>query len=122
VICISRVICPCFGIVHRNLRYCFSIIKIYHTFNKCIEFQVNSFDSYWENFNYTNKISLISMYYVQTRADNSGYTYHRVICLVVIGSSFDSEQVTYVIWNILVLNIKGKINKIAIIKNNCLVP
>ena len=27
VICISRVICPCFGIVHRNLGY-FSIIKI----------------------------------------------------------------------------------------------
>ena len=33
------------------------------------------------------------MYYVETRADNSGYTNHRVICLVVIGSSFDSEQV-----------------------------
>ena len=33
------------------------------------------------------------MYYVKTRADNSGYTNHRVICLVVIGSSFDSEQV-----------------------------
>jgi hypothetical protein len=29
----------------------------------------------------------------KTRADNSGYTNHRVICLVVIGSSFDSEQV-----------------------------
>ena len=27
VICISRVICPCFGIVHRNLGYCFSIVK-----------------------------------------------------------------------------------------------
>jgi hypothetical protein len=39
------------------------------------------------------KISLISMYYLETRADNSGYTNHRVICLVVIGSSFDSEQV-----------------------------
>jgi hypothetical protein len=25
-----------------------------------------------------------------TRADNSGYTNHMVICLVVIGSSFDS--------------------------------
>jgi hypothetical protein len=24
------------------------------------------------------------MYYVETRADNSGYTNHRVICLVVI--------------------------------------
>jgi hypothetical protein len=47
------------------------------------------------NFNYTKKISLISMYYryVKTRADNSGYTNHRVNCLVVIGSSFDSEQV-----------------------------
>jgi hypothetical protein len=34
------------------------------------------------------------MYYAKTRADNSGYTNHRVICLVVIGSSFfDSEQV-----------------------------
>ena len=33
------------------------------------------------------------MYYVETKADNSGYTNHRVICLVVIGSSFDSEQV-----------------------------
>jgi hypothetical protein len=32
------------------------------------------------------------MYYVETRADISGYTIHRVICLV-IGSSFDSEQV-----------------------------
>jgi hypothetical protein len=28
VICISRVICPCFDIVHRNLGYFFSIIKI----------------------------------------------------------------------------------------------
>ena len=45
------------------------------------------------NFNYTKKISLISMYNVETRADNSGYTTHRVIYLVVIGSSFDSEQV-----------------------------
>ena len=33
------------------------------------------------------------MYYVEIRADNSGYTNHRVICLVVLGSSFDSEQV-----------------------------
>ena len=46
-----------------------------------------------KNFNYTKKISLISMYYVKTRADNSGYANHRVICLVVNGSSFDSEQV-----------------------------
>jgi hypothetical protein len=29
------------------------------------------------------------MYYVETRADNSGYANHRVTCLV-IGSSFDS--------------------------------
>ena len=28
VICISRVVFPCFGIAHRNLGYCFSIIKI----------------------------------------------------------------------------------------------
>jgi hypothetical protein len=33
------------------------------------------------------------MYYVETRADNSGYTNNRVICLVVIDSSFDSKQV-----------------------------
>jgi hypothetical protein len=37
--------------------------------------------------------NLISMYYVETRADNSGYTNHRVIFLAVIFSSFDSEQV-----------------------------
>jgi hypothetical protein len=46
-----------------------------------------------EKFNYTKIISLISMYYVETRTDNSGYTNHRVICLIIIGSSFDSEQV-----------------------------
>jgi hypothetical protein len=34
--------------------------------------------------------------YVETRADNSGYTNHRVIYLVVIGSPFDSEQVIQV--------------------------
>jgi hypothetical protein len=45
-----------------------------------------------EKFIYTKKISLISTYYVETRAANSGYANHRVICLVVIGSSFDSEQ------------------------------
>jgi hypothetical protein len=28
VICISRVICPCFDIVHRNLGYFFSIIPL----------------------------------------------------------------------------------------------
>ena len=48
------------------------------------------------NVNYTKKISLISMYYVETRADNSGYTNHNGICLVVIGSSFDSEEVCQV--------------------------
>jgi hypothetical protein len=64
VICISRVICLCFDIV------------------KAIDLKL-----------YTKKISQISMYYVETRADNSGYTNHRVTCLVVIGSSFDSEQV-----------------------------
>jgi hypothetical protein len=63
-----------------------------NTFYKCIEFQVNSFDSYWEIL-IILKISLISKYYVETRADNSGYANHMVICLVVIGSSFDSEQV-----------------------------
>jgi hypothetical protein len=31
--------------------------------------------------------------YVETRADNSRYTNHRVIYLGVIGSPFDSEQV-----------------------------
>ena len=30
---------------------------------------------------------------VESRADKSGYTNHRVIFLVVMGSSFDSEQV-----------------------------
>jgi hypothetical protein len=35
-----------------------------------------------EKFNYTKKISQISMYYVEERADNSGYTIHRVTCLV----------------------------------------
>jgi hypothetical protein len=33
------------------------------------------------------------MYYAETRADNSGYTNHRVTYLVVMGSPFDSEQV-----------------------------
>jgi hypothetical protein len=47
---------------------------------------VLSFDSYWE-------ILIILKKYVETRADNSGYTNHRVICLVAIDSSFDSEQV-----------------------------
>ena len=64
-----------------------------NTFYKCIEFQVNSFDSYWEILVILKKISVISMYYVKTRADNSGYTNHRVICLIVISSSFDIEQV-----------------------------
>jgi hypothetical protein len=39
-------------------------------------------------------MSQISMYYVETRADNSGYANHRVTCLVVMG--FDSEQVCWV--------------------------
>jgi hypothetical protein len=34
------------------------------------------------------------MYYVETRADNSGYANHRLTCLVVMGSPFDSEQET----------------------------
>ena len=34
------------------------------------------------------------MYYVEARADNSEYANHRVICLVVVGSSFDSEQIS----------------------------
>jgi hypothetical protein len=38
-------------------------------------------------------ILLIVGLYVKTRADNSGYRNHRVICLVVMGSSFDSVQV-----------------------------
>jgi hypothetical protein len=41
-------------------------------------------------------VFIIIMYYVETRADNSGYTNHRVTCLVqvvVMGSPFDSEQV-----------------------------
>ena len=33
------------------------------------------------------------MYDVETRADNSVYANHMAICLVVIGFSFDSEQV-----------------------------
>ena len=32
------------------------------------------------------------MYYVKTRADNSGYTNHRVTCLIAMGFPFDSEQ------------------------------
>jgi hypothetical protein len=35
------------------------------------------------------------MYYVDTRAENTGYANHRVICLVIISSSFDSEQVCF---------------------------
>ena len=37
-----------------------------------------------------------SPYYVETRTYNSGYTNHRVTCLVVMGSPFDSEQVCWV--------------------------
>jgi hypothetical protein len=36
------------------------------------------------------------MYYVETRADNSGYVNDRVTWLVVMGSPFDSEQVCWV--------------------------
>jgi cupin superfamily acireductone dioxygenase involved in methionine salvage len=36
------------------------------------------------------------MYYAETMADNYGYTNHRVTCLVVMDSPFDSEQVWYV--------------------------
>ena len=61
-----------------------------NTFYKCIEFQVDSFELL-RNFNYTKKISLISMYYVETRQITLDM--HMVTCLVVIGSSFDSEQV-----------------------------
>ena len=66
-----------------------------NTFYKCIEFQVNSFDSYWEILIILKKYPkfLCTMYYVETRADNSGYANHRVTCLVVMGSPFDSEQV-----------------------------
>ena len=42
VICISRVICPCFGIVHRNLGYCFSIIKIFSITIKAINLKFNT--------------------------------------------------------------------------------
>ena len=40
-----------------------------NTLCKCIEFQVNSFDSYWEILIILKKLSLISMYYVETKAD-----------------------------------------------------
>jgi hypothetical protein len=36
------------------------------------------------------------MYYVKTRADNSGYTNHRVTCLIAMVFPFDSEQVYWV--------------------------
>jgi hypothetical protein len=32
------------------------------------------------------------MYYVETRADSSGYTNHTVTCLVVMGSPFAKEE------------------------------
>jgi hypothetical protein len=38
-------------------------------------------------------------------ADNSGYTNHRVICLVVIGFSFDSEH-----FSIIMIGIEMKLN------------
>jgi hypothetical protein len=48
--------------------------------------------SFWEEHQI---ISFIMFVHVleKTRANNSGFTNHRVICLVVIGSSFDNEQV-----------------------------
>jgi hypothetical protein len=51
----------------------------------------------------TKKISKISMYYVKTRADNSGYTNHRVTCLVVMGSPFDKWTAKVSIWNLVYL-------------------
>jgi hypothetical protein len=59
------------------------------------------------------------MYYVKTRADNSGYANHRVICLVVIGSSFDIEQVFQVSnrkieerYNVLLTHFPGLVSKL----------
>ena len=66
-----------------------------NTFYKCIEFQVNSFDSYWEILILLKKYPKF-LCTVKTRADNSEYANHRVTCLVVMGSPFDSEQVSWV--------------------------
>ena len=66
-----------------------------NTFYKCIAFQVNSFDSYWEILIILKKYPIF-LCTVKTRADNSGYTNHRVTCLVVMDSPFDSEQVCWV--------------------------
>ena len=41
-------------------------------------------------------LSQISMYYAETRADNSIFTNHRVTCLGVMGSPFASEQACWV--------------------------
>jgi hypothetical protein len=48
-----------------------------NTFYKRIEFQVNSFDSYWEIL-IIQKISQISMYYVETRAEQFNTRYEKV--------------------------------------------
>ena len=65
-----------------------------NTFYKRIEFQVNSFDSYWEILIMLKKNIpnfYVQMYYVETRADNSGYTNHRIICLVVITGTWPMD-------------------------------
>jgi hypothetical protein len=53
------------------------------------------------------------MYYAETRADNSGYTNHRVTCLVVMGSPFDSEQVCIKIFSITIKAINLKFNTLV---------
>jgi hypothetical protein len=39
------------------------------------------------------------MYYAKTRADNSGYTNHRVTCLVVMGSFSKTQRYPFETWN-----------------------
>jgi hypothetical protein len=62
-----------------------------NTFYKCIEFQVNSFDSYWEILIILKKYPKFPC--TMSKQGQITLDMHRVICLVVIGSSFDSEQV-----------------------------
>jgi hypothetical protein len=50
------------------------------------------------------------MYYVKTMADNSGYANHRVICLVVIGSSFDCMSSKKYNFSIIMIGIEMKLN------------
>ena len=59
-----------------------------NTFYKCIEFQVNCFDSYWEIKLCLKNIPnfYVLHLYIETRADNSGYANHRIICLTVFVS------------------------------------